>query len=76
MKKKRFFNNCVKDFPRCLQVLLDAHVNSSDSVGGNVSHFLLSMKRPLKRSAIMENDESVAFGRITCHLFWGVKGFL
>lgn len=51
-------------------------MNSSDSVGGNVSHFLLSMKRPLKRSAIMENYESVAFGRITSHLFWGVKGFL
>ncbi len=71
-KRGGSFNDCVKDFPRCLQVLLVAHVNSSDSVGGNVSHFLLSMKR----SAIMENDKSVAFGRITSHLFWGVKGFL
>lgn len=72
-KRGGSFNNCVKDFPRCLQVLLVAHVNSSDSVGGNVSHFLLSMKRPLKRSAIMGNDESVAFGRITSHLFWDVR---
>lgn len=54
-------------------MLLVAHVKSGDSVGGNVSHFLLSMKRPLKRSAIMENDESVAFGRITSNLFWGVR---
>lgn len=40
--------------------------------------FLLSMKRPVKRSAIMENDESVSFGRITSNFFVvsDMKGFL
>jgi len=36
-------------------------------------HILLSMKRQVKRLEIMENDESVAFGRISCNLFWGVR---
>lgn len=43
------FNNCVKDFPQCLQVVLVAHENSSDSVGGNVSHFFIEYEKAMEK---------------------------